>query len=199
MIDGKLKDNANNGPLKKMSNPRQIRRFHLRSPFLVGATIVVLLSGWLFFNFKFPWGLFTVSVVMLGIILDRFLKGDVSFPKIQRISAVLFLLFLICGAVVLKPNLIMDELLKIGLFLLFGGLAVLSGIPVLFHWGKKVNVFFGFIFFLLGVCFGTWLFVVGVLGIFHIPSHHPIALILQLITVPPSIIFGWWYWKKHVT
>jgi hypothetical protein len=58
-------------------------------------------------------------------------RDDPPWPKIRRLSCLLFMVFFSCAVLTMNPRAFPDEAVNGSLSLLFGGLALLAGSPLL--------------------------------------------------------------------
>ena len=178
----------------KSERPKRVYRFLI---FLV-FTGLGALAAWLLFNFKAPGGI----IVMMGSILGYFVSLSVGkdeeikapsilelreqgpWPAARKVSAVAFLLFFLLAGLFSSPRILEDEDCRRAVFLLFSGLALLGGTPLMFALKSNLR--------LLGFCtlfISLMLIAVGLLGVFEIGTPPFLKMLILLLgMVAPLVI-----------
>ncbi|MBN1434309.1 hypothetical protein JW921_06070 [Candidatus Fermentibacterales bacterium] len=105
--------------------------------FLLGAFAGVMVA-WLLFDWKSPSGIFILFCMALGGLLlrPRERREESPFPRrsegrIASLSGILFMVFLVIGSLFLSPRVVPGQELGSALFVLCGGLSLLSGAPLM--------------------------------------------------------------------
>ena len=166
----------------------------------VACTGVGALLAYFLFDFKPPGGLIILMGSVMGYVISLALfpappeksirmhlefREDGRWPIIRKVSCIFFFLFFCLAGLFSSPKLIQPESLRRGLFLLFSGLGLLSGTPVMFAWKNRLN--------LLGYCSLFISLMLSTTGLFHIfdikiPPIHKISLLAFGMAVPLLIV-----------
>lgn len=161
----------------------------------IGALAGVL-GSWLLFDWHSPSGFLIVFCMALGGLLfpsrneqinrKRLppllrLRNTPPWNRIVRVSGFLFLLFLCLATLADSPKILPNEQLRSGFLLLCGGLALLSGSPLMAAIESRLNLLW-----ILGISLGLMLTTVGILVVFSIdlPAGAKLGLIAGSMVLP---------------
>ena len=174
-----------------------------RFPLLVGGLLGICagtLAAWLLFDFAGPSGILILVGLAIGQLVatgfscefredavPRWLRTRraTPWPLLSRISSILFLIFISTGALLYSPRIPIAEDLRGGLFLLFGGLALLGGTPLLAAIESELRKLWAASFFI-----GMLLVAVGIMGAlgFQADPMLKLALIIACGVAPLVIL-----------